>query len=295
MRKELGNGTLAIRKKKLSDRVICTIVLLILAILSATVMSSFASSTDFHAATFATLDKQKENASLLLVSISATSAVISMIPDDACTSIAEELSNLSSYFLLALSVLYTEKFLLTTIGYVVFTWIVPISLLLIILYLFRPKLRQMFNIAVRVLAFGLALYFVIPLSALICDNVQETYQATIQETIDSAIQSEDVVKDDVQETEEEEKGYWNSLDGNKSGVADALTGSLSDTLEQAKTVLDNYIEAVAVMLVTSCVIPLVVLLCLLKAAKALFNISFSIQSAHADRYEKLPEGQPQEN
>lgn len=296
----------------LSKRGIIVISLLLMAFLSATVLGSLTSSTDFHASTFATLDKQKENVSVLLVSASAASATISMLPGDAGSSIADELANLSSYFILTLSILYAEKFLLTSIGYIVFTLIVPISLLLIIWQMMQPKRHWMFGIAMRILALGLAVYFAIPLSAKICDNINKTYNDTIQVTVEMATQAGKLVEEASAETETEveteaeteaetDDGNFLNKVGNTisnvagniantvSNAASSVAGAISGGFEEAKDILDRFIEAVAVMLVTSCVIPLLVLFCLVKIAKALFNASTKAIREH-QYFETLDRG-----
>ena len=59
------------------------------------------------------------------------------------------------------------------------------------------------------------------------------------------------------EADESEKS---GLSGLFSKVTEGITGAATAAVEQLKTVLNRFIEALAVMLVTSCLIPILVLL-----------------------------------
>lgn len=244
--------------------------MLIFALLSVTVFSGIASSVETYTSTFEILDEQKEDITLLLASASSASALISMIPDDAGTPIANELAELSGYFLLAMSVLYLEKFLLTTFGYIVFGWVIPVSMGLLIWHVFSPGKTWLRPLALRLLAFSMVLMLVIPVSAQICDRIEETHYSSIQKTIEMAVNS-----DMSTEEEAQDKSFWNKIGDAVEGLVDGA----EEAINWAKTILNRFVEAVAVMLITSCVIPLAVLLCLIKVVKLLFGIDGSSHRA----------------
>ncbi len=70
--------------------------------------------------------EDKTSTVMKLTSASAiASAGISAIPGDTATPIAEKLADLTGYFLIVLSVLYTEKALLTLLGLASFKILIP--------------------------------------------------------------------------------------------------------------------------------------------------------------------------
>ena len=88
----------------------------------------------------------------LTAGVAATSTAISALPGDAATPIAEQVSELTSPLLIVVCAIYLEKFLLTTIGYVSFKFLIPFACLLGAVYLFSSRE------AVRVLAVKLGVF-----------------------------------------------------------------------------------------------------------------------------------------
>ena len=235
-------------------------VLVFVAILSLAVLNPIMSSTGVYAPVYKTLNHQIENVSLLLVSASSVSTLITVIPNDVGTPVADKLADLSSYFLIALCVLYLEKFLITTIGHYVFAYIVPIALGLEIWHLLRTQ-NQLYKLTRRLVVFGLILFLAVPISVSICNGIENTFQDTIQGAIDSAAEIEQ---------SEESKENKSILDG-LNDLINTITNSVSTAVNWAKNTLQQFTEAAAIIMVTSCLIPLLVLFCMIKLAKALFK------------------------
>ena len=110
-----------------SKNVVIAIALLIAAILSVTVVSKYATSEEVHSSSIAALDDKKVTAMELTAGVAATSTAISALPGDAATPIAEQVSELTGPLLIVVCAIYLEKFLLTTIGYVAFKFLIPFS------------------------------------------------------------------------------------------------------------------------------------------------------------------------
>lgn len=83
----------------------------------------------------------------------------------------------------------------------------------------------------------------------------------MENTIASAKQATDEIKG---EADTQSQGSSSSDDGGKSSFWSGLVDKVENTVTGAKVNLENtlnrFIEAIAVMLVTSCVIPILVLL-----------------------------------
>lgn len=201
--------------------------------------------------------------------------LISALPDDTASPVADQLADLCSCLLVVLSAIYLEKYLLTIFGYVTFKAIIPAACVLLI---FNVWLRsETIRIIVRkAVLIGLMLSFVIPLSEQVSLLINKTYESSIEEVLDFAMETEDIVED---ETTDEEESWTAKLGNTVSGFVNGITDGVTDILDRAKTSLNNLIEAIAVMIVTTCLIPVLVLMFMLWAVKFILGININIPPA----------------
>ena len=144
-----------------------------------------------HGGIVSYIDGQKENVTLLTLSATTLSAVISTIPDDSCTPIANKLADLSVFLMLALGALYLEKYLLPIVGILSFRAILPVSCLLLLLGLFHWRARHTLRrIAVKLIAFAIVLLLIIPSSVWVSKTINAVYGDSIQSTLGEAMQIE---------------------------------------------------------------------------------------------------------
>lgn len=247
------------------------IIPLILALLSATVVSKVASSTEFHQASLEALDENQTTVMELAAASTAASAAITLIPGDVATPIAEKLADLSSYFLLVLCAIYLEKYLLTVTGYAAFHILIPIACVCGSLFVFL-RWNILREIAKRLAIFSIAIFLVIPASLKISALIEETYSASIEQTLETAKQATTEIESSA-DGEETEQGL---LSGWLSKVTDGISDVATGVSEKVGDLLNNLIEALAVMLVTSCVIPILVLLFFVWIIKILIGIEIPI-------------------
>lgn len=258
---------------------------LALALLSFFVVARYASSPEFHQKTIQSLDDKKTTVMELTAASTAASAAISLIPGDGGTPIAEKLADLSSYFLVVICAIYLEKYLVTITGYAAFSILIPLACVLFSAY-FLWKRDGFRILAEKLLLFGIAVYLVIPASVKVADMIDATYQSSIESTIDSAKQATDEIEAD---TEENTNGTVSS-DGSKStestskkGLLSGIVSKVEETVTGAtkniETVLNRFIEALAVMLVTSCLIPILVLVFFVWLVKMLLGVDLDFHGA----------------
>ena len=244
----------------LSKTVIC-LMLVLFAVLSFFPLANMFSSPQRYTAYNDSIDEKTETVLKLMAASTVTSAGISAIPGDTATPIAEKLADFSEYFLLILCVLYAEKYLLTIIPLGVFRGLVPLTCALFMIGRFwNPELlnRQGRKLAL----FSLALLAVIPLSIRTSDLIYATYRQSIDTTIASA---EDLSDETMELSEAEDAGMLRSILNRLSETKDSLT-------EKASQLLSRFVETLAVMIVTSCLIPILVLLFFLWVFRQLTGI-----------------------
>lgn len=193
------------------------------------------------------------------------SAAITLIPGDTGTPIANKLADLSSYFLLVLCAIYLEKYLLTITGYATFVILIPLACTLFSINTFL-KNKIWTSLAIKMILFGLAIVLVIPTSVKVSNMIESTYNSSIEETIESAKQT----TEEIESSAEENEG------GVLSGIVSTIKGGVSGVTKKIETILNNFIEALAVMLVTSCVIPIVVMLFFVWLIKAMLGVNIDL-------------------
>ncbi len=266
-------------------RLMIILLPLALALLSFFVVARYASSPEFNKKTIQSLDDKKTTVMELTAASTAASAAISLIPGDGGTPIAEKLADLSSYFLIVICAIYLEKYLVTITGYAAFSILIPLACVLFSAY-FLWKRNGFRILAEKLLLFGIAVYLVIPASVKVADMIDATYQSSIESTIDSAKQATDEIEAD---TEENTNGTVSS-DGSKStestskkgllsGIVSKVEETVTGATKNVETVLNRFIEALAVMLVTSCLIPILVLVFFVWLVKMLLGVDLDFHGA----------------
>lgn len=293
------------------------VVLLVIAILSFSVGAKYAAAPEHHKATIAALDEKKDTVLELTVAATATSALITLLPGDVGTPIAEKVADLSGYLLLVLCAVFLEKYLVTLTGYAAFKLFIPAACVLFAGNVILEN-RSVGRLARRLLAFGICIFLVVPASVKLSDLIDDTYHAQIEMTLEEAKGTQKILENesgkDTEVQQNEGKTSQNveqgtQLNGNQSanpsagqsgnqnsGVAglwekakDALgsaketvtsavenvTVSSEELLQKIEHSLSRFVEAIAVMLITSCVIPILVLLVFFWLIKVLLDVDVS--------------------
>ncbi len=243
-----------------SKAVLKIVLPLVLALFSMLVLSRVASSPNTYQKTIISLDAKKETVTALTAAATTASAAITMIPGDAVTPLADELAELGSGFLIVLSAIYLEKYLLTLTGFVTFKILVPVACVLFAVNSFYDN-AALKNMIRKLIITGVVLLCVVPASEKVSGLIQNTYESSIQETISMASQ-------EVTLTEDEEGGL--------SAIWSKVKDGVSLTTDAIKNLLTNFIEALAVMIVTSCIIPILVLLFFVWFIKFMLGININL-------------------
>lgn len=257
-------------------------ILAAIALLSIFLLSGIFSSPDTYQAINSTLDEKKNNVMTLAASTTAASAAISLLPGDTGSGIANKLVDLTSYFLVILAVIYLEKFLLTTFGFVAFAFMIPASCALFAIALFsRAGTRLKANlqqIGAKVLALAIALMLVVPVSVWVTDNVDESFEQSLTNAAAATEAATQEIEASTQEAaqveNQEDKGFFENIaDSIKDGWT-SLTSKAEDALNSLANQLNIMVDTIAVMIVTSCLVPLLVLALFLWLIKVITGVDY---------------------
>lgn len=272
-------------------KILFALIPIVIALLSFFVIARFTSSTEFNAKTIQSLDDKKTTVMDLAAASTAASAAITLIPGDVGTPIANKLADLSSYFLIVLCAIYLEKYLVTITGYAAFKILVPIACVFFSGYLlWRKEILRV--VAQKFLLFGLAVYLVIPASVKVADMIETTYASSIESTIETAKQTTDEIESEtgesgqVDDKSSNEKSQSDSDSDSKenaggffSGLFNKVQEGVSTATANVENVLNNFIEALAILLVTSCLIPILVLIFFVWLVKMLLGLNIDIPTS----------------
>ncbi len=199
--------------------------------------------------TIASLEERESTVYKLTVSSAIISTAIAAIPSDATTGVADSITDLNIFFVLCLTAILMEKYLITLVGFAAFRVLIPISCIFAVLYLWKrmPAFRKW---AVKLFSFALIVIFVIPVSAKLGDQIVETNNSTINEVIN---------------TKEEDLSFIQKI---TTGVTKAVSS--------AQQQLKNCVNSASVMLLSACVMPLLVLLVFVWLINLFFGTNIAI-------------------
>lgn len=259
-------------KEKLTTKnIVIAVILLVVALLSFTVISKYATSAEVHSSSIALLDDKKVTAMELTAGVAATSTAISALPGDAATPIAEQVAELTGPLLLVICAIYLEKFLLTTIGFISFKVLIPIACVLGAIYLFAGK-EALRAFALKLAIFAAAISVAIPASVGVSKLIETTFEETINQTYANAdVVTEEAEKSNEENTDEKSNKFMEFL----KGLGDEVT----DLADSAKNALSVFIDAIAVLIITTCVIPILVIFFFLWIIKLIFGLNIDLSAA----------------
>ena len=279
-------------------KILFALIPIVIALLSFFVIARFTSSTEFNAKTIQSLDDKKTTVMELAAASTAASAAITLIPGDVGTPIANKLADLSSYFLIVLCAIYLEKYLVTITGYAAFKIFIPVACVLFAVNMAAQN-RSVDKLARRLLIFGICIFLVVPTSVKVSDLIETTYQSQIDATLEDAKSTREMLEnssdsgqeqnEQTQESEMEQTsgvtGLWDKAKDALSSAKDSVTTAVGNVtisseelVQKVQDSLNHFVEAVAVMLITSCVIPILVLLVFFWLIKVLLDVDISSES-----------------
>lgn len=265
--------------KKLQIGII--VALVVMALLSGFVARPHFADTKTWDSAIEVIDQKKGNVLALTTSCVALSAGITALPGDTGTPVAEQLAQLSGNLGIVLAVLYLEKYLLTILWSVGLGILIPFALVLFAVSLgihgrwsTSAVLRRVATRVLVVAVIGMAL---VPASVWVSQKVDETYQVSIEQAEQKATSAADASssKSEKKSKVKTDKNVLEQLTEGASSLLTSVTDSAKQMTDEIVQQVTDLIEGVIVMIVTSCVIPLLVLVAFLWLGHVLLGIDIS--------------------
>ena len=273
-------------------RYVIVALLIVAALLSEFVGRPHFENVETWSGTIEVINAKKNNVLALTTSTIALSAAISALPDDTGTPVAEQLTQLSGNLGIVLAVLYLEKYLLTILGFLSLGVLGPVAfVLLAISLLVHGRLttsHTLFTLGIRVLLVGIIAIAVVPASVWVTQRIDETYQTSISqaEPGEGAEGNENADSENAGGESQENKNFWESIADGASQLVSNLKDGVKSVTDNLVKQVTNLIEGAIVMIVTSCLVPLLVLAVFLWMGHSLMGIDVSAPTNYLAR--RLP-------
>ena len=271
-------------------------LLVIVALVFAFPVAGAMGSKETYRGSIEKLDAKAQTVTALVGTTAAASVAISAIPGDTGIPVADKLMDVAADFAIVLGAIYLEKYMLTIFGLAACRVVVPRACALGVGYVlvredvtWRAGLRTS---AVKLALLALALTLVVPASVQVSNMIEDTFEydaasvsyevdaegaadsgaaAAMTESAnatDNARSNDGASSDETPDASTDPFGAFAAWAGGLgedigsalSGAGTALSSGVTGILDTAKGWVARLIEAFAVMIVTNCVIPVVVLL-----------------------------------
>lgn len=268
-------------------------VIALAVILVISVAFSFvAGKPDFHKNVISYLAEKEENVLALTAASAALSTAISLLPDDKGTPMANQIAEFTDYFLIIMAALFAERYLLSIIFLVAFRFVIPLCCVGLVF----ARLRNNYSLktaAIKVLIVALAFSFAVPASVWISRTIERTNMISYVVPDSEIVEIENTEEPEISDTEEKKseegvKGWIsnfvsqlsntvNDLKDSAVEAASKIGADLKDLPGKIQSQITRFIESIAILLVTSCVIPALVIVFLIWILKVLLRINITIK------------------
>lgn len=258
------------------------VALVVVALISAFPLRAHFSDPTAYAHTVERLDDKRNVVLGLTAAATGASAAITAIPDDTGTPIAERLMDLSGDLAIVLIAIYIEKYLLTIFGFTAFGILVPVACALLVAVVLTRRRSQIWitlgGVATKLILMGIVLVITVPASVAVTDMIERTYDLSIStEEISGEVAAGEDSAGEAGDAEEAGStgnpfmDAWNFL----SSVPELLGNAASDLTDELLNSVSDLIDGFAVLILTTCVVPIGVLAFFLWAANLVTGIDVS--------------------
>lgn len=256
------------------------VALVVVALISAFPLRAHFSDPTAYAHTVERLDDKRNVVLGLTAAATGASAAITAIPDDTGTPIAERLMDLSGDLAIVLIAIYIEKYLLTIFGFTAFGILIPVACALLVAVVLTRRRSQIWvtlgGVATKLILMGIVLVITVPASVAVTDMIERTYDLSIStEEISEEVAAGEDSAGEAGDAEEATGNpfvdAWNFL----SSVPELLGNAASELTDELLNSVSDLIDGFAVLILTTCVVPIGVLAFFLWAANLVTGIDVS--------------------
>lgn len=253
------------------------VILIFIAAGSFFFVSKVVTEPEFNKSAIESLDEKEEIVMRLTLAAAASSTALTLIPGDVAMPVADQIAELTNYFIVILVAILLEKMLISVVGYVSFTYIIPFACFIGILYMYTKK-ELLLSIAIKMAIFGIVLFLAIPASLQISNLIVESYQDRLNQTLETVEKNKEYIEENNNELSTEDKSWMNKVGDYAAQITSNIENKLSEMVSKGEDTLAAFLNAIAILIVTSCVIPIVVILIFGGIIKILFGFEIKMST-----------------
>ena len=228
--------------------------MIFLMVLSLSVLTRIIPESKFVQETIQHLEESQNTIMKFSGTTIATSLSLSALPNDFASPLASTVSDLNTYFIFIFAVLFVEKLVVIEGIKIALVWMIPAACILYIAAILTSK--EMFkNFAKKLLILGISIIMVIPISTHFTETVCADYLTYVDETIEEADAGVNKINELMAEENEDATFFDKLTDAFKTAIRD-----VNDLLAYFKNVVKKCVNSVAVMIVTTFVLPMLTML-----------------------------------
>ncbi len=236
------------------EKLVKILFMIFLMVLSFSVLTRIIPESKFVQDTIQHLEESQNTIMRFSGTTIATSLSLSALPNDFASPLASTVSDLNTYFIFIFAVLFVEKLVVIEGIKIALVWMIPAACILYIAAILTSK--EMFkNFAKKLLILGISIIMVIPISTHFTETVCADYLTYVDETIEEADAGANKINELMAEENEDATFFDKLTDAFKTAIRD-----VNDLLAYFKNVVKKCVNSVAVMIVTTFVLPMLTML-----------------------------------
>ena len=253
--------------EKTLKKILLVLLLVFLAVFSIFVCANKATELGFFSNSVEKLDETKDTVMKFSGATLAVSVGITLLPDDYATPLAEELAELSEYVILILGMLFLEKMIVLEGVPMVFAYVIPCACLFYGLYVLTKK-ETFKSFGTKLVALSLAVVLVVPCGTALSNRLGAGYMGYVQDTFSTAETGADQV-DEISSTGNADASFFDKV----SNVFQTAISGVKELFDYFSNLVKKCIHSIAILVVTSLVIPVLTFVFLLWLINQLFQFN----------------------
>ena len=252
------------------EKLVKMLVAIFVAVFSFCVLANKVPESGVIKNTIESLDESKATVMEFSGATIATSLAMSALPDDFASPLANTLTDMNKYFVFIFAVLFMEKLIVVEGTKIAFSTIIPIACTLYVVSIVLSK--EIFKtFAKKILILGIAVAVVVPASTHFTEMVCDDYLAYVGETIAEADAGAAKVNDVMLASNEDESIFEKLSKAFETAIQDVTM-----LLDYFNNVIKKCVNSIAIMIVTTFVLPLLTLAFFKWLLKELFGLNLNI-------------------
>jgi hypothetical protein len=213
-----------------------------------------------------TLEEAKSTVMGIAGATIAMSVVITFLPDDYATPLADSLADMNKYFIMMLGMIMFEKLLVIKGVPLVFRFVIPLAIILLLAYMFTKR-ELLKTLAIKIFSLALVLILVVPCGTGLSNKICSEYMSYVEETVSLAEDGAEKVEGISDSTSD--KGFFEKV----SVAFQSAIDGVKDLFDYYKGIIQRFIVSIVILLIAYCVIPVLTFALLLWILNQLFQFS----------------------